>query len=103
MKTKIILSIAALFALGLMSFNILEPTGIAGYSGSPADGGSNCTDCHGDNAVNTGGGSVTISLPPSLANGYTPNQAYTISVTVTKAGQVAFGLDFEALNTLNTA
>ena len=101
LKKTITLSIAALFALGLMSFDILYSTGEADYTGSPADGGADCTSCH-TGTVNTGGGSVTITSSPSLASGYTADADYTISVTVAKAGQTAFGFGFEALKSGNT-
>ena len=101
LKKTITLSIAAIFALGLMSFDILYSTGEADYTGSPADAGADCTSCH-TGTVNTGGGSVTIASSPSLASGYTAGTDYTISVTVTKAGQTAFGFGFEALKSGNT-
>jgi len=105
MKTKknIILSIAALMALGLMSFDILYSNGEPDYTGSPADGGLTCTTCHSDNAVNTGGGSVTISTLPAMTTEYSPLTEYTVSVTVAKTGQGAFGYGFEALKSNNTA
>ncbi|OFY84947.1 MAG: hypothetical protein A3F72_18365 [Bacteroidetes bacterium RIFCSPLOWO2_12_FULL_35_15] len=101
LKKTITLSMAALFALGLMSFDILYSTGEADYTGSPIDG-ADCTSCHADFALNTGGGSVTIASSPSLASGYTAGADYTISVTVTKSGQSAFGFGFEALKSGNT-
>lgn len=104
MKTKktILLSLAALVALGLMSFGILEAAGWPDYTGSPADGGADCTSCHADNVVNTGGGSVTITSSPSFTLGkYIPGADYTISVTVVKTGQTAFGFGFEALKASN--
>ena len=105
MKTKktLVLSLAAILALGLMSFDVLYITGEADATGSPADGGADCTSCHADNAVNTGGGSVTITSSPSFTSGkYAPGTDYTMSVTVAKAGQGAFGFDFEALKASNT-
>ena len=104
MKTKktIILSIAALMAIGLMSFDILYGTGESDKTGSPADGGTTCRDCHGDFALNAAGGSVTITTSPLIPAGYTPGAIYTISVTVAKTGQTEFGFDLEALKTGNT-
>lgn len=102
MKKTITLSIATLFALGLMSFDRLYSTGEPDSTGSPADGGATCLNCHTGNAINAAGGSVTISSSPSLAGGYTPGADYTISVTVAKPGQSQFGFDFEALKSGNT-
>ncbi|OFY85080.1 MAG: hypothetical protein A3F72_04865 [Bacteroidetes bacterium RIFCSPLOWO2_12_FULL_35_15] len=101
MKKNFTLSIATLFALGLMSFDILYSTGEPDYTGSPADGGADCTSCH-SGIVNTGEGSVTIASSPSLATGYAAGADYTISITVAKAGQTAFGFGFEALKSGNT-
>jgi hypothetical protein len=104
MKTKktIILSIAAIMAVGLMSFDILYNTGEPDCTGSPADAGNTCLTCHGDFAINAAGGSDSISVSPSISSGYSPGSVYTISVKITKAGQSLFGLGFEALKSGNT-
>lgn len=102
MKTKktILFSLASITALGLMSFSILYNDGEAGFTGSPADGGATCYSCHSDNILNSGNGSVTIGSNPAFTgNLYQAGTAYTISVTVTKPGQVASGFGFEALKT----
>ena len=102
-KKTIILSLTALMAIGLMSFSILYDTGEPDKTGSPADGGATCIDCHGDFALNAGGGSVTVALSPSVSAGYSPGTVYTVTVTVAKTGQTDFGFDLEALKTGNTS
>ena len=44
-----------------MSYDILSSNGKSGKTNSPGEG--NCTSCHNSFAVNTGGGSTTITSP----------------------------------------
>jgi hypothetical protein len=69
--------------------------GKEGKTGSPGE--NACNQCHNTNAINSGGGSVVISIP-GLSNGaYMPGQTYTVNVTVKKTGSAKFGFGFEAL------
>lgn len=59
-------------------------------TGAPAIGGiaaeKNCTDCHGDFALNTGG-SVQITGAPNL---YVPGRTYDITVRITSTNTAGF-------------
>jgi hypothetical protein len=99
MKKNITLALAAITIVS-MSFDIMEPNGIAGYTNSPGE--KNCTNCHNSFALNSGGGSVKISCPTLTNWSYVPGQTYSISVTVAKTGAKKFGLGFEALTSTNT-
>jgi len=57
----------------------------AGYTGSPGDG-HDCTDCH-NGSASTVTGWITSNIP---ADGYTPGNTYTITVTVSGSGQKGF-------------
>jgi hypothetical protein len=65
-----------------------------GKSGSPGDGGSTCTECHGGTASPQNGW-VTSSIPN---DGYTPGETYTITATGTHNGVVKFGFEATAEN-----
>jgi hypothetical protein len=87
-------------ALSLAAFSFFNRKVSASASGpSPsftnAPGESNCTACHTSFDVNTGGGSVVISGLPAR---YTPNQMYTITVTVNKPSAVIYGFELTALD-----
>jgi hypothetical protein len=87
--------------LSLSSARVLQNNGIAGYTNSPGE--QNCTACHNSFALNSGGGSVTISTTPSItASGYTPGATYTVDVTVSKTGVSLFGFGTEILTSTNT-
>jgi hypothetical protein len=99
MKKIITLTLAAV-TIVLMSFDIMQPTGIEGYTGSQGE--STCVKCHSSSPLNSGGGSVKISCPTLTNWSYIPGEAYTISVTVAKTGAKKFGFGFEALTSTNT-
>lgn len=65
-----------------------------GKTGSPGDGGSTCTECHGGVAT-TQTGWITSNIP---AEGYTPGQTYVITATGTHNGVVKFGFEATAEN-----
>jgi hypothetical protein len=69
--------------------------GRAGNTGSPGE--NACNQCHNTNALNSGGGSVSISSPNMPNWVYFPGTTYTINVKVKKAGIGKFGFGFEAL------
>lgn len=70
-------------------------------TGNTGSDGNNCTGCHGDFALNSGGGNVTISGLPTT--GYVPNQTYTFSLTVThgSADRTRWGFSIAARNVSN--
>lgn len=93
--TLAIIGIAFMLISFGMSYDILSGNGKSGKTNSPGEG--NCTSCHNSFAVNTGGGSTTITSPDLTGWNYTPGVTYTINVTVAKSAMSLFGFDFEAL------
>jgi hypothetical protein len=77
-------------------FTVLYPGGnIVNHTGSPVDGGGDCSACH------SGGATVpviTIDASPAfgVGNTYVPGTTYTLSLTVN--GYPYFGFDVEILN-----
>ena len=61
-----------------------------GKTDSPSDGAS-CTGCHYAGAGN--GAIITTNIP---ANGYTPNQVYTITANINQSGINKFGFEITA-------
>lgn len=93
---KQILNVVFLSALSVIFiFGIQSDNGKAGATGSPGE--VNCTDCHSGTAVNSSGGSVTISCPELVNWEYTPGQTYTLNVVVSENAISLFGFAFEAL------
>lgn len=63
-----------------------------GKSGSPGDNGATCTDCHSGTASPIAGW-VASSIP---AQGYTPGETYTMTVTGTQANAGMYGFELTA-------
>ena len=63
-----------------------------GKSGSPGDNGATCTECHSGTASSIAGW-VTSTIP---AQGYTPGETYTMTVTGTLAGAGKYGFELTA-------
>lgn len=102
MMTKSLrISIAgSVLILSLTSARVLQNNGIAGYTNSPGE--QNCTACHNSFALNSGGGSISISTTPSITpGGYVPGETYTVTVTVSKTGVNLFGFGTEILTSAN--
>ena len=98
MIRKLLLSLLPLACIALLTSEQMSDNGRAGKTGSPGEG--TCTSCHGDFALNSGGGSVSIS---GISGGvYTPGTTYNMSITVARTGSTVFGLGCEALNSSNT-
>lgn len=97
MKKQIaIVSVIGLFIV--CSAEIASDNGKAGYTGSPAE--SKCNNCHDSFALNSGGGSVTLTS--NLNNWqYVPGQTYTINMNVARTGNPLFGMGLEALTSTN--
>lgn len=70
-------------------------SGKAGKTGSPGE--NACNECHSTNALNSGGGSITITSPDLINWSYVPGVTYNIQVKVKKSGVGKFGFGFEAL------
>jgi hypothetical protein len=99
MKSFIYYLSVLLFFFILLTSEIEYGTGSpGGKSGSPGDGGSTCTECHGGTASPQNGW-ITTSIPD---DGYTPGETYTITATGTHNGVVKFGFEATAENTAGT-
>ncbi len=98
--------IVGLIALSFTTASMLSnPNAPRGYTGAPTAGGTtgakNCTSCHGDFAINTGGGNVTATGLPSGT--YTAGTVYNFSITITHgtANRTKWGFAIKAVNTVN--
>jgi len=82
----------------MTSNNAEYSAGKAGSNGSPGEGTCASGSCHNSFALNSGTGSVAISVV-GLINGnmYVPGQTYQVSVTVQQQGIGLFGFGVEAL------
>lgn len=98
MKIKGLL-IGALFIAGIgFGSWVLYPTGSpGGKTGSPGDGGANCTQCHAGTPQSASGW-ITTNIPGS---GYTAGQTYTITATGTHTGVGKFGFETTAEDNSN--
>src|SRR5678815_3763267 len=99
-KVLVITLLAGVGVLGLMKatpYGVKVSASASGPSPSHtnAPGEANCTACHGDFAVNSGTGSVTISGLPA---NYRPNQQIAITVRTSQADAVVFGFQLTALD-----
>jgi hypothetical protein len=67
-------------------------------SGAPNEG--TCADagCHAENALDTSGGSLMLTIPET----YVPNEVYTIIVDLSRAGQSRWGFEMTALDADDT-
>lgn len=91
-KSLLLAPIAALLFLSWSS----GYTG-ASVTGSPGDGNSTCTQCHGGGNFNASA-TITTNIP---ASGYALNTAYNITVTVTQSGSSKRGFQLTAENSSN--
>ena len=93
--------IAVLSSLKMMS-NPNCPTGYTTAPGLNATTTRNCTSCHGGNALNMAGGSITATGLPTT---YTAGQSYPFSVKITHsaANRLVWGVAIKAIDTLTHA
>jgi hypothetical protein len=98
MKTPIRLSfLSILISIVLISW-VLYPDGSpGGKTGSPGDGGANCTDCHSGTSQQAVSW-ITTNIPVS---GYIPGQTYTVTATATHSGAVKYGFEITAEDAAN--
>ena len=94
----IIAFLCILGVIGLTSSTLSE-NGKAGVTGSPSE--VNCTDCHGDFALNAGGGSIVLTSSNMPGMAYEVGVTYHMTVTVSKLGMPLFGVGIECLTTSN--
>ncbi len=86
-------------AIIVFTSSMYKQTGIAGKTGSPGE--STCQSCHGDFALNSGPGTISISNFGMNNWQYVPGQTYPITVTVSQLGAPKFGFGLECLTSSN--
>ncbi len=99
MLKKLLFALLPFAGIALLTSEQMSDNGKAGRTGSPGE--SNCTGCHGDYTVNTGGGSISLQAAGMPTFQYTAGQTYTMSVTVSKGSTNLFGIGLEALTASN--
>jgi len=88
-KSLLYYSLTVLSIIALGSW-VLYPIGSpGGKTGSPGDGGANCTQCH-IGTPQQAIGWITTNIP---VDGYTPGATYTITATGTHSGVNLFGFE----------
>ena len=70
-----------------------------GYSGDPAGGSKNCTNCHSGPAAQLETGWITSDIPE---DGYVANTTYTITAQATRTGSSKFGFQISPQNSTGT-
>jgi hypothetical protein len=98
MLIKKAIALTFVTVIGIIIFSTIAFTsnnGKAAKTGAPGE--NACNQCHSTNALNSGGGSVTISSPDLVNWSYVPGFTYNINVKVKKTGVGKFGFCFEAL------
>ncbi len=99
MIKKLLLSTLPIILFAVFTSEQMSDNGKAAKTGSPSE--VFCTDCHGDFALNSGGGSATIQAPTMSGFQYTPGQTYAMSVTISRSASTLFGVGIEALTSAN--
>jgi len=91
------------YTLCLLAFSVCVAYSKFFFSSQPPQGhtgaeGQTCTNCHGGNALNSGGGSVTATGLPT--GGYVPGQAYNFSINISHgaANRNKWGFSIAARN-----
>lgn len=74
-----------------------DEDGKAGHNGSPGEQTCAKSNCHNTYTLNSGTGSVNISVAGMTNWQYVPGQTYNVSVTVAQNNVSLFGFGFEAL------
>ena len=99
MKKLVLLVISSAIVFLTMSAERMSDDGKAGYTGSTGE--LNCTDCHDQFALNSGGGSVALTSTNMTSWMYDPGVTYHMVLTVSKSSSSLFGLGLEALTSAN--
>ncbi len=92
-KVFIFLFFCGLFlAFGLKGVRVKADSGgpVPSRTGAPAEQTCAIAACHIGTAVNSGGGTLTVSGMPA---NYVLNQNYTITITLSQSGRVRFGFE----------
>lgn len=99
MKLKTLTYVMAVPVLALFTAGGLNDDGRAGRTGSPGE--TTCVSCHDNFALNSGGGSITLSSTNLPGWEYIPGTNYHMVCTVARTGNNLFGMGLEALTTAN--
>ncbi|MFM2207059.1 MAG: hypothetical protein RL213_1034 [Bacteroidota bacterium] len=97
MTKKLIAAALTLGMFSLLTAEVMDDNGRAGYTGAPGE--NNCTysGCHTGNALNNPGGSIELRTG-TTNNVYVPGQTYNMQFKVAFTGRSLFGLGVEALD-----
>ncbi|MBO6575729.1 MAG: T9SS type A sorting domain-containing protein [Rhodothermales bacterium] len=96
MKHALLLASALLLVIALPWEARTNSSGApAGRSGGPPENGNTCNSsgCHFGSAVNSGGGSITVTGPKT----YSPGQAVALQITVAQEGAQRIGFEVSAV------
>lgn len=93
-------SLITLFCAAFAIYGLKGSPARANSFGAPlrltnAPGEQNCTQCHTGSALNSGGGTLTITGVPA---NYSPNQEIDVTVTLSQTGRVRFGFQLTVLD-----
>ena len=99
MIKKLLLVLVPVIAVTLLTSEQMSDNGKAAKTGAPGE--VDCTDCHSDFGINSGGGSISITATGMPTHEYTPGQTYNMSVTVARSANSLFGVGIEALTASN--
>jgi hypothetical protein len=109
MYTRLLFVTAFLAALAIVAttyggedklYSVNYSSGVtSGYSGDPASGSKNCTNCHTGPNATVKEGWITANIPE---NGYLPGSTYEITVTAKAVGHTKFGFQVSPQNTGGT-
>ena len=95
MKNLVITIVGGFVIFLTMSSEKMSDDGKAGYTNSPGE--LNCTDCHATNALNSGGGSVSLISTNMPGWVYDPGVTYHMEATISRPTDSLFGICVEAL------
>ena len=91
------LGAAALILLSSAHYMNYNPDGKIGFNGSPGEQTCGKSTCHDSFALNSGSGSVSVTVVGAESGFFVPGQQYTVEVTVAQSSAVLFGFGCEAL------
>lgn len=97
MRKNWIAATLALSMFSLLTAEVMDDNGRAGYTGAPGE--NNCTysGCHTGNPLNNPNGSIELRTG-TTNNQYVPGQTYNMEFKVAFTGRSLFGLGVEALD-----
>lgn len=97
MKKKLIAAGLFLSMFAVLTAEIMDDNGRAGYTGAPGESTCTYSGCHTTYALNSGSGIIELRTG-TTNNQYVPGQVYNMQFKVAKSGHNLFGLGVEALD-----